>query len=404
MGRLAINGGKPVRKKEWPKWPMHSERELELITEVTKSGNWSFDGPKELEFAKKFASYCGVKYGECIGNGTETLEIALKALDILPGDEVIVPALTWIATASAPLTIGAVPIFVDIDPNTYCIDPDKIKEAITERTKAIIPVHLYSCMADMDRIMEIAKKHNLVVIEDCAHTHGSIWRDKKAGSISDIGSFSFQQHKVMTSGEGGIVVTDNEELAERCFSYKNCGRIRKETSKYVLGWNYRITEFQASILLAQLERLDSQVDKKDENAQYLSVKLSKIEGIKPMKRDSRVKRQSYYMYVFRYDKKKFNDLSRKMFLEALIAEGIPIETISYNLVYKSSLWAVNEKEFPFTKGIDYSKVYCPVAEKASFEEGVVILHWNLLGTKEDMDDIIEAIIKVKENVKELIES
>ncbi len=399
MGKLAINGGIPVREKEWPKWPVVGEREVDLITEVTKSGNWSFAGPKELEFAKKFASYCGVKYGECIGNGTETLEIALKALGILPGDEVIVPALTWIATASSVLMVNAVPVFVDIDPDTYCIDPDKVKEAITEKTKAIIPVHLFGCMADMDRIMEIAKKHNLAVIEDCAHTHGSIWKDKKAGSIGNIGSFSFQQSKVMTSGEGGIVVTDDEELAERCFSYKNCGRIRKETSQNVLGWNYRMTEFQAAILLAQLERFDEINARKTENAKYLSQKLSQIEGIEPMKNDPRVTRQTYYCYICRYDSSQFKDVSIRRIREALTKEGI-LHWGLYGPVYKSPLWAVNEKEFPFVN-IDYNKTRCPVAD-ASDEKTLSFPHYVLGGTKKDMDDIVEAIVKVKKNIEELL--
>ena len=290
MNKLAINGGKSIRKKSWPKWPIVGKEELELISEVTSSGVWSYNGPKEKEFIRKFADYIGTKYAVCAANGTVTLQMALEALDIGYGDEVIVPGLTWQATASCCVDVNAIPVLVDVEEDSWCIDPVKIKEAITPKTKAIIIVHLYGSNPKIDEIIKIAKDNNLYLIEDAAHQHGSVINGKKPGSFGDIGSFSFQQSKGLTSGEGGALTTNKKDLAEKLDALRNCGRrpvslnnnlkeeekgkgYYKEEGNFIHSGNYRITEFQAAILLCQLQRLDKQLKKKDENAIYLNKKI-----------------------------------------------------------------------------------------------------------------------------------
>jgi L-glutamine:2-deoxy-scyllo-inosose/3-amino-2,3-dideoxy-scyllo-inosose aminotransferase len=410
--KLAIRGGKPVRKKPFTKWPIHGKEEEQLLNRVLRSGDWSFNGPMEMEFAEKFSRYHDAKYGICAVNGTATLEVALRAVGISPGDEVIVPALTWVATATTALVVNAVPVFVDVLPDTYCIDPHAVEAAITKRTRAIMPVHLYRCMADMDSIVAIARKHGLAVIEDCAHAHGSKWRGKGAGSLGDIGSFSFQQSKLMTSGEGGIMLTNGRKLFERCFSYKHIGYIFDEKSaaprkvmppkdETVLAWNYRITEFQAAMLLAQLKRLPGQVEIRRRNEQYLSKELAKIPGIRPLKQDSRQTTVSGYAYVFRYDENEFNGVPVEVFRKALFAEGMPCSNI-YVPVHKSPFFTVDPRSSPFAAGYynkkrDYRKMSFPVSEKASYREAVAFLHQVLLGTKDDMDDIIQSVAKIYDN-------
>jgi len=408
MGNLAITGGKPVRTKPWPKWPVHDEREVELINEVTRSGVWSFDGPKEWEFGEKFAAFSGAKYGLCVANGTVALQLALEALDVGAWDELIVPGLTWQATAAAALDINAIPILVDVDPETYTIDPKAVEAAITDRTKAIIPVHLYGCRADMDAITAIAKKHKLKVIEDCAHQHGSQWNGKGAGSIGDLGAFSLQQTKILTSGEGGVVLTSDRNLMLRVYSLRNCGRLYKDTEgQHVQSGNYRITEFQAAILLAAFERLESQTLLRDENAQYVNAKLAEIDGITPMKRHPQVTRQAYYYFTFRYDPDKFKGLPLAKMREALTAEiGLPVEQL-YQPLNNCELYQpltkrryhINEE---YWKAIDPRRFSLPVCERVRNVEGIGMHHAVLMGTKNDMDDVVRGIEKIKENLDELL--
>lgn len=408
MGNLAITGGKPVRTKPWTKWPVHDEREVELINEVTRSGVWSFDGPKEWEFAEKFAAFSGAKYGLCVANGTVALQLALEALDVGAWDEVIVPGLTWQATAAAALDINAIPILVDVDLETYTIDPKAAEAAITDRTKAIIPVHLYGCMADMDAILALAKKHNLKVVEDCAHQHGSQWNGKGAGSIGDLGAFSLQETKILTCGEGGVVLTNDRDLMLRVYSLRNCGRLYKDTEgQHIQSGNYRITEFQAAILLAGFERLESQTLLRDENAQYVNAKLAEIDGITPMKRHPQVTRQAYYYFTFRYDAEKFKGLPVAKMREALTAEiGLPVEHL-YQPLNNCELYQpltkrryhINEE---YWKAIDPRRFSLPVCEHVHNVEGVGMHHAVLMGTKDDMDDLVRGIEKIKDNVDELL--
>jgi len=410
MAKLAIKGGKAVRNRPFSAWPVWGEKEQTELLEVLKSGNWSYHArkhEKQTEFAEKFARFQDARYGVCTSSGAAALEVSLRAAGVEAGDEVIVPALTFVATASAALLIGAVPVFVDVDPGNYCVDVSKVREALTEKTKAVMPVHLYCRIADMDELMQVAKKNSLAVVEDCAHVPGSKWQRKGVGSIGAAGCFSFQQEKLMTAGEGGIITTSDDKLEERCSSLVDCGRVRRDDkyAKNALGWNYRMTEFQAAVLLGQLENLPSIVSRTEENAEYLSEKLQRIEGILPLEKNQKVTKQSYYYYVFRYDKKSFLEVPKERFIAAMFYEGISCENI-YDPVYKSPLFTMEQSHWPLLGipghgPLNYSSVRCPVAEKASYEEGVAIPHMVLQGTREDIDDVVAAVEKIHDNAAEL---
>jgi len=403
MTRLAIDGGEKTRTRPFTRWPMWDEREMNSLREVLESGSWGIGNSKVSDFEDKFAMRVGTKYGICVTSGTVALQIALKAAGVGPGDEVIVPPYTFMATATAVLMSNAIPIFADIDPETYNIDPEEMEKAITDRTKGVIPVHIGGCPADMDKIMTIAKKHSLIVIEDCAQAHESEWNGKKVGSIGDMGCFSFQSSKNLCSGEGGAITTNSQDLGDKCWSFHNCGRVRSGAwyEHHVVGSNYRMTGWQAAILLAQMERLDEQTEIRNRNAIYLSQRLLEIDGIKPAKRDQRVTKHAYHLYVLRYDSEKFGGQPRGKFLQALSAEGIPCSP-GYNPLYKHDLFKAPIQKCPLScsyyKGeVDYSKVYCPVTEKACNEEGIWFTQNMLLGDENDMDDIVKAIKKIKEN-------
>lgn len=397
MATLAIKGGTRVRTKPFSSWPVFGKEEEEAILEVVRSGAWGrvSGGKKNEEFEERFARYQGVRYAVTCVNGTAALEIALRAMGVGPGDEVIAPPYTFIATASAAVLVGATPRFVDIDPDTYNIDPEKIEEAITPKTKAIVVVHIGGCPANMDRILEIAKKHNLMVLEDAAQAVGAEWRGRKVGAIGTMGAFSLQASKNLNAGEGGVVTTDDKELGDMAWSLMNVGRV-KTGGWYdhpVLGWNYRMTEFQAAIALAQMNRLEEQMRTREENARYLSEELRKIGGVDPLVPDEGVTRHAYHLYIFRYRSEEFEGLSREKFLRALSAEGIPVSS-GYVPLYRFPALIDSRKE------AGYEKLHLPVTERACNEEGVWIFQSVLLGTKEDMDDIIEAISKIKAHVDE----
>src|SRR6202163_57253 len=263
MGKLAITGGEPIRKKRFDPWPIFDDKERRALEDVLTNRKWGgqpFPGKHGDAFGKAFAEFHTAKYGQAGNTGTVAIQAALKAIDIKPVDEVIVPAYTWEGTVGPVLLVNAVPVFVDIDPDTYCLDAKQIERAITPKTKAILPVHLGMRFADMDEILRIAKKHRLKVVEDCAHAHGGKWNGKGAGSMGDLGAFSFQSSKLITSGEGGAVITNNLEYLERVQSYINAGRASL-TDKYhhrIVGFNYRLGEFQAAVLGPQLDRLPQQ--------------------------------------------------------------------------------------------------------------------------------------------------
>ncbi len=424
MKTLAVLGGTPVRDPKinpWPKWPVWDEKDEKALLDVLHSGVWSYNGPKETEFNKNFAEFTGVKYAVSAANGTVVLQLALEACGVGVGDEVILPGLTWQATAATVIDVNATPVLVDVCEDTWCINPEAIEKAITPRTAAIIPVHLYGSFCDMDEIMRLAKNYNLAVIEDCAHKHGGEWKGKKAGSIGNIGCFSFQLSKHLTAGEGGILTTNSFELAERLDALRNCGR-RPETmgtdvdkgagvygdeGNFLQSGNYRITEFQAAILVEGLKRLPGQNNTRDENGIYLNSLLGNLPGVRAMKRDGRETKEAYFNFAFRYNKEEFKGLPVEKFREALTAEIGILATASYEPLNKCSLYAphtkparhkINDK---YWKEIDPARFKLPVCERVYSEESVCIHHKILLGTKDDMDLIGTAIQKIYDNAEEL---
>jgi len=407
LPKLAIDGAEPVRRKPFPQWPIFDEQEAKALNEVLHSHVWGIDGKKIKEFEEKFAAYQHAQYGVAVVNGTVALEVALRAAGIKAGDEVIMPAYTFMATPAAALEVNALPVFVDIDPSTYTLDAMSVEEFITDKTKAIIPVHIGGCPADMDSITKIVKKNDLTVIEDACQAWGAEWRGKRVGALGDLGAFSFQSSKNITCGEGGIVITNNRKLYELSWSYHNCGRTVGGAwyQHDLLGFNFRMTEFQAAILLVQLTRLDEQTRTRNENALYLSKELTRMKGVEPLKRGPEITRHSYHLYMFKYDKEEFEGLPRSKFLEALGAEGIPCSS-GYVPLYKERFMLNLAQDQSLSKlyggKIDYSKVKLPITERACYEEGVWLFQNMLLGTKEDMDDIVNAIVKIKENTKELM--
>lgn len=412
MGKLAITGGEPLRKTPFPQWPMSTKDEAAALEDVLTSTKWGgqpFPGKHADAFAKKFAEVHTAKYAQCVNTGTVAIQAALKAVEIQPGDEVIVPAYTWEGTVGPVLLINAVPVFVDVDPDTYCLDAKLIEKAITPKTKAILPVHLGMRFADMDEILRIAKKHNLKVIEDCAHAHGGMWKGQGAGSMGDLGAFSFQSSKLITSGEGGAVITNNLEYMELVQSYINAGRASL-TDQYrhrIIGFNYRLGEFQAAVLGPQLERLPQQSAVRGKNMKHFETRLQGTPGIALLKPDPRITRLAPYGYVFKYFADKVKDTPRAPFVAALQLEGIPCDGLFYEPVYKSSLFPVNSADFPALswgreKPLDLRNMYsCPEADRAAYHEAVWFPHQNFLGSTADVDAIADAIQKVLTNIEEL---
>ncbi|MEJ2007715.1 MAG: DegT/DnrJ/EryC1/StrS family aminotransferase [Acidobacteriota bacterium] len=412
MGKLAITGGKAVRTKPFAAWPVYGRQEERALLKVLASRNWGgYPFPNAIadRFAQKFAKFHGAKYGLAVSNGTVAIQVALKAAGIEPGDEVIVPAYTWEGTVGPVLLLNAVPVFVDVDPDTYCLDARLIEAALTEKTRAILPVHLAMRFADMDAIGRIARKHNLLVIEDCAHAHGGKWRNKGAGALGDFGCFSFQSSKLMTSGEGGAVITSNLANYERAQSYVNCGRA-STTDRFghrLIGFNHRITELQAAILEAQLDRLPKQAGKRQGNMEYLEKRLRKLPGLDFLKRDTRNTHVAAYQYVFKDRAEAFGGSPRASFLGALELEGVPCDGMFYEPVYRSALFPLDPTEFPalswgrkepLNPRIQY---HCPVSERAAYEESVWLPHHLFLGSRKDAGDIADAVEKVCENIEEL---
>jgi dTDP-4-amino-4,6-dideoxygalactose transaminase len=408
MGTLAINGGRPVRTKPDPQWPARGGREADAVAKVALGGNWSFNGPHELDFAERWAAYQDAKYGLLVANGSVAITVALQALGIKPNEEVIVPPVTWYATASAPLALGIIPVFADVDPETFCIDPDAVEAAITPRTRAIIAVHLFASCADLDRLKRICRKHDLFLVEDCAHAHGAKWRGRGVGSHGDFGTFSFQQTKLLTSGEGGAVLTNRRRRWLLAYSFKNCGRIWRDTEgEHAFGTNLRITEFQAAILLEQLKRLPAQNDRRARNGALLDELLGPIEGIAPQDRPKQVTFQAPFIYAFRYDKSAFGGLARQRFVDALRAEGVGVFSPYAEPVPHGELWPESHWSFPLRQGylkakVCYAKQRFPVAERLCHDEMVGLWHTYLLGTRRDMEDAARAIRKVQDNVRELL--
>jgi dTDP-4-amino-4,6-dideoxygalactose transaminase len=389
MVQLAIKGGNAVRTKAWPRWPQWGVVEARRLQDVLESGEWGGFNPIVREFEEVWAKRHQAKYCISAVNGTLTLEAALRVVGVGPGDEVIVPPYTFIATANAVRLVGATPVFVDVEADTYNLDIERVAEAISPRTKAVIPVHFAGLAVDMDQLLPLARLHNLAVIEDTAHAHGSTWRGTPLGSLGHIGSFSLQQSKNLTAGEGGILITNDEELALKLWSYANQGRDPQGRwyEHGMLGSNLRMTAWQAGILLAQMERFEEQLVTRQTNARYLTSILEEIDGPAPMRWDIRCDNHAHHLYMMRYDPAKFNGLARDEFVEALKAEGVPCSTGYYQPLYEQP---------PLAE--PYSRIMpCPVAEQAC-KESIWLTQNILLAEPADMEDIGFAIVKIREQV------
>jgi dTDP-4-amino-4,6-dideoxygalactose transaminase len=412
MSELALAGGKPVRERPFPAWPVFDAREETLMLEVLRSGQWwrytlgealegasgeSSQRSKVADFQERFAAMHGSRFGIACVNGTAALEVALRALGVGPGDEVIVPPYTFVATATAPMLIGATPVFCDIQADTLNLDPARLEEAITPRTKAIVPVHFAGLAADMDAIGKIAARHGIAVLEDAAHGHGGSWNWQPLGSIGAAATFSFQASKNMTAGEGGLITTNDPEVAEVCESLVWVGRKagRPWYEHHRLGWNYRLTEFQAAVLIAQLERLPEQTARRQHNAEYLSERLREVPGIQPLAVPLFATGHAWHIYVFWFDARAFG-LSRQIFLRALMAEGIPASGGYAHPLYRNPMFL--DPALP----VDYSRyaALCPASERAC-QETVWLEHRLLLGDLDDMDDIVRAVERIYAHREEL---
>ena len=391
---------------------MSTKEEAAALDDVLTSTKWGgqpFPGKHSVAFSKKFAELHTAKYAQCVNTGTVAIQAALKAIGIRPGDEVLVPAYTWEGTVGPVLLVNAVPVFVDVDPETYCLDAKLIEKALTPKTKAILPVHLGMRFADMDEILRIAAQHNLKVVEDCAHAHGGMWKGKGAGSMGDLGAFSFQSSKLITCGEGGAVITNNLEYMEKVQSYINAGRasVTDRFHHRIIGFNYRLGEFQAAVLGPQLDRLPEQAKVREKNMAHFESRMNGTTGIGLLKPDPRITRLAPYGYVLKYFAEKLKDIPRAAFVAALQLEGVPCDGLFYEPVYKSSLFPLDPADFPALtwgreKPLDLRKMYCcPESERAAYHEAVWFPHQLFLGTTADTDAIADAIHKVLENLEEL---
>jgi dTDP-4-amino-4,6-dideoxygalactose transaminase len=411
-GKLALLGGRPVRTKDWPGWPFWNGNAEEEALSVLRSGNWwRGSGTKVQEFEEKYAEIMGAKRCLATSSGTTALQTALHVLDVDAGDEVLVSPYTFIATYNAVFLTKALPVFVDTDQETFTMNPAKIEERITERTKAILPVHILGLPADMDRINAIAKKHNLVVIEDACQAWLAEYRGKKCGTLADLGCFSFQNSKHLPAGEGGAILGNDDDIMDLCHSFHNCGR-RYGNMPAAKGFanrgsNRRMQQIQAVILMSQLERFQRDADIRLQNALYLDSRIGEIPGIIPYKLSDGATRSAYHLYPFRYKKSSFNNVPRDKFIEALKAEGIPCSG-GYRAQNKDGLieQALNSRGYQRL----FSKVRLEQYRRENHlpdndqlcSEAVWFKQSMLLGEKQDMDDICNAIEKVYANRDKLV--
>lgn len=408
MSSLAINGATPVRTDPYPSWPELDERDAEAVADVVRRGQlggFPEPGPRAAEFATRFAAYQGARHGIVMANGTVTLEVALKALDIGWGDEVIVPAMTFAATPYAVIAAGALPVVVDVEPVRWTIDPDAVEAAVTERTRAVIPVHLGQQMCDMDRLGEIARRHGMAIVEDCAHAHGQQWNGMGAGALGDFGSFSHQTTKTLTAGEGGTLLTDDEALARKAHSLIDCGRPKDAAGQEVtFGANYRLGELQCALLCTQLDRFEEQRAARVEGARLFEELAAGLPGVGINPVDERITRWSFYRYLFRIDPDAFAGAGNHTVVRALEAEGIEAE-VQYPAMSRYDLFQPSLSRLPVcvehAGRLDPSKWSFPVAEAAAGQQAVYLNECVFRAGRRGVEDVVEALAKVQEHAGEL---
>ncbi|HKO98028.1 MAG TPA: DegT/DnrJ/EryC1/StrS family aminotransferase [Pyrinomonadaceae bacterium] len=394
-GPLALHGGIPAVSRQPPDWPFFDDTDRQALNDVMESRIWGGYHESVAALEREFAAYHGAAHGLALTNGTVSLEIALSAAGIKPGDEVIVPPITFVASASSVLRVGAVPVFVDIDPQTINLNPERVAEHINERTRAIVAVHFAGHPVDLDLLTDLCDQHGLVLIEDCAHAHGAEWHERRVGSFGGFGSFSFQASKNMTAGEGGMLVTNDAELAERARSISNQGR-RTGGEWYEhanLGTNARLTGFQATILRNQLQRLPQQVATRMERAKRLREGLLTIPGLKPTPEmiDERVTAHAFHIFSMKFDEKAFDGVPRSRVIEALQAEGVPVTAGYPQPIYRNELF----------RKFSHLVHDCPEAE-AYCNTSIWLPHNALLADEQWIDDVLRAFRKVRENTHELV--
>lgn len=405
--KLAILGGEKVRSSAWPDWPVWDQQAEKDTINMLRSGRWwRGNGEAVADFEKKYAELMGAKRCLATASGTTALLVALHVLGIDAGDEVLVSPFTFIATYNSVFINKALPVFVDTNPETFLIDPDKLEARITDRTTAILPVHIYGLPVDMDKVNSVAVKHNLKVVEDACQAWLGEYKGKKLGTLGDLGCFSFQNSKNLPTGEGGAVVGNNDEIMDRCYSFHNCGRpfgsVQRTSDYPTRGSNRRMQQIQAITLLSQMNRIEKDADVRLENAKYLDSKLNKIPGIKTYKLVIEDARSAYHMYPFRFVSEEFGDIQREKFIEALRAEGVPCST-GYGMQNKDGLIeeALNSRGYKRLFSEQRLKRWreeniLPGNDQLA-REAVTFYQSILLGNKSDMDDIVNAITKIYEN-------
>ncbi len=408
----ALLGGPKAHPTTFPGWPVFDQTEDNGLSEVLKSKAWGrLNGKVVAEFEKDYANTLDAKHCLGVSSGTSALSTILGAMDIGPGDEVIMPVYTFVATYNVVVLNYALPVFVDTDLESFQIDANKIQAAITPQTRVLMPVHIGGSPADIDTIMDIANKADVPVIEDACQAHLASWKGKSVGNYGLAGAFSFQSSKNLNSGEGGAVITNDEDFAQTCYRFHNQGQGGRTTS-YMAGSgtrasNMRLTEFQGALLLAQMTRWEAQSKRRSENAAYLTSLLKDIPGIYPAKLYEGTTNSAYHLYMFRYDKNHFAQMDRAKFLQALVAEGVPCS---------SGYGTMNRDEYVtgLAENRHYLKIYgkkkmqewlernhCPQNDILAGEQGVWFTQTMLLGSRTDMDQIAEAIRKIQKHASEL---
>ena len=410
---LAALGGSPVRTEPFPKWPRTTQDIERSLVEAFRSGSWGRrlgerrHGVGQVgELEERFAQLIGTKHCLATGSCTQALHTALHSLGVGPGDEVLVTPCTYIASIQAVLLCNALPVFVDVDIDTFQMDAEKIGPLVNENTRAVEPVHIGGIPCNMERLTAVAKEHGLKTVEDAAQAHLAEFKGKKCGTFGDLGCFSFQSSKVIGCGEGGAIVGDDAELIERCYAFHNIG-LDSKGERHVIGTKYRMNEFEAAVLNPQFDTIEEETTTRNKNARYLAGRLEEIPGIAPQKLHDGVTRAAYYIYGFRYQKEHFNGASKAKFLRALRAEGMRFTTMYFDRLNTQPYIenTLNSRAF----GKIYSKQrleqyreqnQCPRNDQLE-EEGVWLPQYAFLGDKKLMDDIADAMAKIQKNRDQL---
>jgi len=407
MPKLAINGGPAAAQGfQVPQWPVVTSEDKIAVLDALESRHWCL-GPVARQFEQAMAKAHDAKHCICVTNGTTALQLALRAVGVRSGDEVICPAVSFIATVSAVAEIGAIPVFADVDPCTAQIDAKHAESLITSRTTAILGVHYGGYPFDLDAFRRLCKKHKLALVEDCAHAQGSEWRGRKVGAIGDVSGMSLQQSKGLAVGEGGVVLTDSDSVYERGWLIHNIGRVAIQTGigHHVLSSNYRMHEMEAALALSGLKRLPAEVRLRHRNGEWLAEQLAAIPGVAPLKRDKRITQRGYYFFLIRYDSTQCDGLHRDRFLAALRAEGVPCG-IGYQVpLYGNSAFDPENLDHVLahvkSRRPNYRKLFLPAAERFCADEQVTLSHPVLMAKRSELRKIVSAIAKVRENLADV---